>query len=257
MNKNLIFQLLISFCLSSFLLLVFVSSPMARPGAGDGRIRIQLTAFQQSSIASEIAANISALPLKEGAVFLKGDLLVQFDCSIIESQRRKAEAVSESARSALNVNRRLSELNAISSLELDQSVAKSKEADAELAVMKVTASKCTIKAPYSGRIVKLQADPHQYVTPGKPLIDIIDTSKLEVRMIAPSHWLAWLKPGTSFNVQIEEMGGRSYPAHVVRVGGKIDPLSQTVVIAGEIDGKHPELLPGMSGWAAFGGARRK
>lgn len=244
--------------LIAFFIFAFSAIPaMAQQPGGDGRFRIQLTAYQQSAIASEIAANISNLPLKDGAGFNKGDLLVQFDCSIIESQLRKAEAVAESARSALNVNKRLSELNALSSLELEQSVAKSKEAEADLMVMKVTASKCSIKGPFDGRVVKLYADPHQYVTPGKPLIDIIDTSRLEVKMIVPSRWLAWLKVGSRFTVLIEEMAGRGYPARVVRVGAKIDALSQTAVIAGEIDGKHPELLPGMSGWASFGGGRRK
>lgn len=223
----------------------------------DGRFRVQLTAYQQSSIASEIAANIASLPLKDGAVFVTGDSLVRFDCAIIDAQQLKAEAVAESARSTLNVNKRLSELNALSNLELDQAVAKAKEAEADLAVMNVTASKCNIKAPFDGRVVKLQADPHQYVTPGKPLLDIIDTSRLEVKMIVPSRWLAWLKPGTRFSVQIEEAGGRSYPAQLVRVGAKIDPLSQTVLVVGEIDGRRSELLPGMSGWASFGRSNRK
>jgi hypothetical protein len=40
-------------------------------------------------------------------------------------------------------------------------------------------------------------------------------------------------------------------------GAKIDALSQTAVIAGEIDGRKLELLPGMSGWATFGGGKRK
>jgi len=233
------------------LLLLTALPAIAQQPGGAGRFRVQLTAYQQSSIASEIAANISSLPLKEGAPFAEGDLLVKFDCSIIEAQLRKAEAMAESARSTLNVNKRLSALNALSSLELEQSVAKAKEAEAELSVMQVTASKCSIKAPFSGRVVKLQADPHQYVTPGKPLIDIVDTSRLEVKMIVPSRWMAWLKPGARFSVQIEEAGGRSYPAQVVRVGARIDALSQTALVVGEIDGKHAELLPGMSGWATF------
>jgi RND family efflux transporter MFP subunit len=242
----------------AFLTLAITAMPvMAQEHGGSGRFRVQLTAYQQSSIASEIAANISSLPLKDGAAFNKGDLLVQFDCAIIESQLRKAEAVAESASSALLVSKRLSELKALSNLELVQSISKAKEAEADLIVMKVTASKCSIKAPFDGRVVKLMADPYQYVTPGKPLIDIVDTSRLEVKMLIPSRLLAWLKTGTIFSVQIEEMGGRSYSAHVVRIGAKIDALSQTAVIAGEIDGRKLELLPGMSGWATFGGGKRK
>lgn len=239
------------------LFILFSTSAMAQNAGSDGRFRIQLIPYQQSSIASEIAANISHMPLKEGATFLKGELLVQFDCSIINAQLNKSEAIAESARSTMKVNKRLAELNAVGSLELEQAIAKSKEAEADLKVMQVTASKCAIKAPFDGRILKLHADPFQYVTPGKSILDIVDTSRLEVKMIVPSRWLAWLKKSSHFSVQIEELGGRSYPAQVTRVGAKIDALSQTAVIAGEITGAYPELLPGMSGWASFGGGRRK
>lgn len=223
----------------------------------DGRQRVQLTAFQQATLSSEISAKIQKLPLRDGDAFKEGDLLVQFDCALLETQLHKAEAAAESARSALLVNKKLSDMDAVSTLELDQSAAKVKETEAEVSAMKVSVSKCSLKAPYNGRVAKLHADPHQYLTPGKQLMDILDTSSLEVRLIVPSRWLVWLKPGSRFSVQIEELGGRSYPAQVKRVGARIDPLSQTLSIAGEITGTYAELLPGMSGWATFGGSRRK
>ncbi len=244
--------LVLALCLSA------LSTPaLSAEPEGTGRMRIQLVARQQATLSSEIAARIEKLPLRDGDAFQEGALLVQFDCALLEAQLHKAEAAAESALSALQVNKKLAEMNSISTLELDQSAAKVKETEAERSAMQVTVSKCSLKAPYNGRIAKLHADPHQYLTPGKPLMDILDTSTLEVRLIVPSRWLVWLKPGSRFTVQIEELGGRSYPAQVKRVGARIDPLSQTLSIAGEITGAYPELLPGMSGWASFGGGRRK
>ncbi len=222
-----------------------------------GRLRIQLTAFQQATISSEISAKIDTLPYREGDAFKQGAVLVQFDCSFLNAQLQKAEATAEAARSLLAVNKKLAELDSISTLELEQSVAKVKETEAEVAAMKVSVAKCTLTAPYSGRVAKLYTDPHQYLTPGKPIVDILNTSHLEVRMIVPSRWLGWLHVGTRFAVQIEELGGRSYSAEVTRLGARIDPLSQTTTLAGEIVGAHAELLPGMSGWASFGAGKRK
>lgn len=237
-----------------FLFLLIFSAHTS--SANDGRLRVQLTAYQQATISSEVSANILQLPLKDGASFKKGDLLVEFDCAIIEAQLKKAEAADEAARSQLKINKRLSELDALSVLEYEQSVAKAKEAAAELTAMQVTASRCRINAPFNGRVVKLHANPYQYMTPGKPVLDILDTSRLEVLMLVPSRWVSWLKPGSRFTVQIEELGGRSFSAQVVRVGAKIDPLSQTVSIAGEITGGLSELSPGMSGWANFSSTAR-
>ena len=214
------------------------------------RIRAQLTPFQQTTLSAEIAANISKLSLRDGEAFTKGQTLVEFDCALLNAQLNKGEATAEVARQGLKVSKKLEKLNSISNLEVDQASAKVKETEAELEAMKVNVSKCSLMAPYPGRIAKLHVDAFQYATPGKPLMDILDSNHLEVRLIVPSKWLTWLKPGSRFSLQIEELG-RIYQAKVVRLGARIDPVSQSLPITGEIEGSHGELLPGMSGWASF------
>jgi len=186
----------------------------------------------------------------EGDAFQEGQTLIAFDCSIQEAQLNKAKALAAAAQQTFKVNSRLAELGSISSLELDQSSEKVKETEAEVAVMTAVVSKCVLKAPFTGRLAKLYVEKHQYMTPGKTLMDILDTTQLEARLIVPSRWLKWLKKGSLFTVRIEELG-RSFPAKVVRLGARIDPLSQTVSVTGWIEGAHSELLPGMSGWASF------
>lgn len=246
-------------CYFYFVLVLFLLYPpqdaAAQESSLGNRIRAQLAAYQQTTLSAEIAANISKLPLREGESFAKDQMLVEFDCALLNAQLNKAEATAEVARQGLAVSKRLEELNSISSLEMNQATAKVKETEAEREAMKVNVSKCSLSAPYSGRIAKLHVDAHQYVTSGKPLIDILDTSRLEVRLIVPSGWLAWLKPGGRFSLQIEELG-RTYQARVVRLGSRIDPVSQSLSITGEIEGSHGELLPGMSGWANFNKIKR-
>jgi membrane fusion protein (multidrug efflux system) len=227
----------------------------AQEMATGSRIRVQIVSIQQTTLSSELAANISNLPLRDGESFTKSQILAEFDCSILQTQLSKAEAAAEVARQTLKVSTRLAELNSISTLEVDQASAKVKETEAEVAMMKATVTKCSLKAPFAGRIANLHVEPYQYVTPGKPLMDILDTSRLEVRLIVPSHWLKWLRQDSRFTIRIEELG-RSYPARVVRLGARIDPMSQTIPLTGMIDGVHKELLPGMSGWANFNKARQ-
>ena len=64
--------------------------------------------------------------------------------------------------------------------------------------MRVTVSKCTLNAPFSGRIARLYAEPHAFVSPGKPLMEILDSRRLELQMIVPSRWLTWLKKDLYF-----------------------------------------------------------
>lgn len=65
-------------------------------------------------------------------------------------------------------------------------------------------------------------------------------------MIVPSRWLVWLKPDYPFHVEIDETG-KTYPARVTRLGGRVDAVSQSIRVFGEITSPAPELMAGMSG----------
>ena len=88
----------------------------------------------------------------------------------------------------------------------------------------------------------------QYATPGQPLLEILDDRSLEIELIAPSRWLAFLKPGYPFAVHIEETD-KTYSAAITRVSGRVDPVSQTIKVFGEIRDGASELMAGMSGRA--------
>lgn len=222
------------------------------PADAAGRIRTQLAAQHDVEISSEVAAKIARLPLKEGDAFARGELLVAFDCGLYQAQLAKAEATAAAARREQEVTGKLAALHSAGALDVAQAQARAKEAAADAAYMRTTVGKCTIRAPFAGRVARREAAPFEYVTPGKPLLEILDTGALEVKLIVPSKWLAWLKPGASFTVHVDELDA-DYPAQVVRLGASIDPVSQTVGVGGRILGTHAELLPGMSGWASFPG----
>lgn len=222
------------------------------PADAAGRIRTQLAAQHRVEISSEVAAKIARLPLKEGDAFAKGDLLVAFDCSLYQAQLAKAEATAAAARREQEVTGKLAALHSAGALDVAQAQARAKEAAADAAYMRTMVGKCSIRAPFAGRVAKRDAAAFEYVVPGKPLLEILDTGALEVKLIAPSRWLAWLRPGARFTVHVDELDA-DYPAQVVRLGASIDPVSQTVGVSGRILDAHAELLPGMSGWASFPG----
>jgi membrane fusion protein (multidrug efflux system) len=104
------------------------------------------------------------------------------------------------------------------------------------------------RSPFNGITVEQKAQEFQYATPGQPLLEVLDDRSLEIELIAPPRWLGWLKAGYGFAVQIDETD-KTYPAEITRVGGRVDPVSQTIKVFGEIKGDAPELMAGMSGRA--------
>ncbi|RQZ12384.1 efflux RND transporter periplasmic adaptor subunit [Burkholderia sp. Bp9031] len=221
----------------------------------DGRIRVQLVARDQVDISSEISAKIASLPFRDGDAFRAGQTLVSLDCALYAAQLRKAQAEAEAAGQLKRVNDRLLELHSIGAVDVEQANAKAKAGAAEVAYMRATVGKCRITAPFDGRVVKRSASAQQFAEPGKPILTIVDTGHLELKMIVPSRWLAWLKPDHPLSVSVDEVG-KTYPATVARIGARVDPVTQTVDVTAALSGRPPELLPGMSGWARFAGAAR-
>ncbi|WP_440541540.1 efflux RND transporter periplasmic adaptor subunit [Trinickia sp.] len=218
----------------------------------DGRIRIQLVARDQVDLSSEVSAKIASMPFRDGDAFRAGQTLVSLDCSLFAAQLRKAQAEADAAVQLKRVDDRLSQLHSIGQLDVEQAAAKAKASAAEVAYMQTTVHKCSIAAPFDGRVVKRSAAAQQFAEPGKPLLTIVDTGHLELKMIVPSKWLAWLKPGHALTVTVDEVG-KTYPATVARIGARVDPVTQTVDVTAALSGKTSELLPGMSGWASFAG----
>lgn len=209
-------------------------------------IRAQLMPRRYTTLAAEIGAKVSRLPVPEGARFKAGESLIGFDCSLQVAQLKKAKAALVAAEKTWNANQRLAELNSVGKVELEVSEAEVAKASAEVAANAAVIAKCGVAAPFAGRIAEQRVREQQYVQPGQPLLDILDDSALELEFIVPSKWLVWLKAGQGFQVAIDETG-RSYPAKVQRIGARVDPVSQSIKLSAVIDGKFAELIAGMSG----------
>jgi len=209
-------------------------------------IRAQLMPRRFTTIAAEIGAKINSITVQEGGSFKAGQVLVVFDCGLQKTLLQKAQAELDAAALTLKSNVRLAELNSVGQLELDLSKSAVSRAQAELNMHQVVLEKCSISAPFAGRISEQKAREQQFVQPGQAMLDILDDSVLELEFLVPSHWLSWIKIGGAFRVAIDETG-KTYPARFVRKGARVDPVSQSIKVTGTVDGRFPELITGMSG----------
>lgn len=224
-----------------------VVSP-ARPAADP--IRVLLVPENEAVISSQVAARIIALPAPLGARVSKGQTLVRFDCNEQVARLKMSEAELLSARETNTSKQELKAYRSASELDVRLAAAGVAKAQAQVNVVKAQMSYCSIAAPFSGRLVKLRVRAHETVSAGQPLLELVDNNSFRFQLHVPSRWLTWLGEGTAFNIAIDETG-KTYPARVRVINGRVDPASRTVELTGAIDGKHPELISGMSGTAQF------
>ncbi len=218
-------------------------APVLPPGP-----RIKVTALRQTVLSSQMSGHIALLEARDGDAFTKGQPLVRLDCAVPTAQLRRAEASVQKAVALYNTTKKLAALNSRSQLELAVARAEADQAAAEATVARIMVERCTVAAPFAGRVSERLVQQSQFVNEGQPLLEILDPTDLELEFIVPSLWLPWFTPGYEFQVRIDETQS-THRARLVRLSGKVDAVSQSIKAYAVFADKDARPLPGMSGEA--------
>jgi RND family efflux transporter MFP subunit len=238
---------------------VTTPAPAALPPAGSAPgsasssapdIRVQLVAATVATIGAPMSGRLSQFPLHDGDRFKQGQVLARFACAEKESALAHARAVLDSRTTVNESKQRLRALGTSSEVEYKVAAADEQQAAADVRAAQTLVDNCVVAAPFGGRVSAVYTHNFQYLQTGAPMLEVLSDKSLDLEMIVPSQWLSWLKPGTAFKVAIDETG-KTYPATLERLSGKVDAVSRSIKVYGHIDNPPDTLLPGMSGHAVF------
>lgn len=216
------------------------------PGTPEDRPAVQITAPTNTQISAGMAGQLVEFPFQDGDRFKAGDVLARFQCSQQEATLAHARAEYVKHKGLLDVQTRMKALGQWSVSDLHSAEADLQAANADLKMALAVVAQCTIAAPFNGRVSNLMVHDYQYLSPGTPMLEILDDSALELSMLVSSTTLRHLQPGVTFQVWIHETD-HTYDVRVTRVSGKVDPVSKTVKIYAQLVQPAPDLLPGMTG----------
>ncbi|MBI3229038.1 MAG: efflux RND transporter periplasmic adaptor subunit [Burkholderiales bacterium] len=225
-------------------------APVAAVKSNNDTIRVLIAAEQESVLAAQMAGRIELVNVTLGSNIKSGQPLIRFVCEEQDAHLKMAKAEFAGAQQTYESKIKLQALQSVAEVEVQQAAANAEKFKAQIQLYQAQLKLCHINAPYSGRVTKIHVKPFESVNAGQPLIDIVNDRKLKAQLHLPSNWMAWLKPGAPFTMQIDETG-KSYEAKVARINGKVDAVSQSIEVEGEVVGNLEGLLPGMSGQATF------
>ena len=212
--------------------------------------RALVVASQEAILSSELAARIENIAVKEMKRFKKGDLLIQFDCSLYEAQKDVVSANANSALIKLKSDEQMLQMRSIGKYELELSISEYEKAKSELRIAELNVERCQIKAPFDGAVEEVVVNTFETIQPQVELMKIIQTEVLELEMVVSSEWISWLKIGHPIKVYIDEIQ-KEFNATISGIGANVDAVSQTIQLKGTITDTSPALLPGMSGRVVF------
>ena len=205
-----------------------------------------IVAGREASISVGLSARVSDVPFNLGDRFVKGDVLIEFNCKQMQAELEALKAQQSSLGYTHKNNVELFEGGAAGALDVDIGMAEYARAKAEAKAKEAELSDCIIRAPYDGFIAERHVDPFETPAPGSPLFKIIDASALEIKLLAPVSMIDDFAIGETFTFFVSEIDA-SLQAEVKRRGVAIDPVSQTIDIVGQLVADTPNVVAGMSG----------
>lgn len=192
-----------------------------------------------SELGFDRAGRIDRVEVDEGDTVEAGRLLATLDTTELRAERRRLEAQMGEieaelalARLTTQRHRALHASGHASRERLDQAMYAERALHARLGAARAareavdaSLAMAEIRAPYAGTVVTRLADEGTVVTPGTPILRLIENGALEAHIGLPPEAAASLRPGDAHTLDID---GRAVPATLHIVVQSVERETRTV-----------------------------
>jgi RND family efflux transporter MFP subunit len=202
-----------------------------------GTVRARL----RSVIEAKVSGKIEQLLVVPGQQVKAGETLAAIDAREVQARYDQAVAVRQQAEADLKRLTQLFEQKISSQAEFDSAQARARIAVAAMAEAETLLSYTKVTAPFAGVITRKHADVGDLATPGKPLLDMEDSTALRLEADVPEAVVGKLTLGDKLPVRIAALE-TELEGVVSEIAPAADSGSRTFLV--KLD------LPGTSGLRA-------
>jgi RND family efflux transporter MFP subunit len=206
-------------------------------------------AAKRSELSFKVSGPLVALPVEEGQLIKKGDLVAQiqkrdFQTALDEARARNLEAEKQF--------RRYKELYAkkqVSRADYDRYRAARDVARAQLEDARNQLKDTSLTAPFDGVISKRFVENFEKVQAKEPIVNLQDISRIEILVNVPELLMAPLrnKKDQKVTVSFESIPDREFELAIKEYSTQADPATQTYQIVLEMaQPEEANILPGMT-----------
>jgi membrane fusion protein, multidrug efflux system len=216
----------------------------------------------QVQVVAEVGARLLRVVKDEGARAQAGEALALLDdtdsrlahdrakaaLALAEANRAHAQAEKERADN-LRKTGGITEKDQLAA-EVGQQVADASlgQARADAAIAAEQLARCTVKAPFTGRVAKRLTDPGAMLTRGTPIFTFVDDAVLEFRASVPSTDYSRAKVGAPADITVDSLPDQRIQGKVSRVTPLIAERTRSFEVVIEVPG-GPGLVGGLFGRA--------
>src|ERR1700736_5707683 len=186
-----------------------------------------MEAVQGVTVSADLPGAVSRIAFDSGKSVHAGDVLVELDTRQERAQLASLEAQRDLAKINFGRTQQLVDEGVISRAEYDQATSQQKATEANVAEIRATIGRKTIRAPFSGVLGIRQVNLGQYLSGGTAIVPLQSLNPIYVNFSVPQQQVAAMKAGTEVRVAIENVEVES-SGRVTAVDSVVDQGTRNV-----------------------------
>jgi RND family efflux transporter MFP subunit len=190
-----------------------------------GTIRARLRA----TLEANVSGRIEEMPVRLGDAVKAGQLVARLNAPEINARLQQAEASVQQAERDWSRAKALFEQQATTRSEFESAESRFSVAKATLEEAKAMLAYVEVKAPFDGVITRKHADVGDLAAPGKALVQLEDSTALQLEADIPEAIAGTIQPQSQLTVKLDGVP-QEFSAQVSEIAPIIDPLSRTLQV---------------------------
>ncbi len=206
-------------------------------------------AARRAVLSFKVSGRIVKLPVEEGQLVKRGDLIAQLDQRDFLNAVKAARARFKEAEQQFRRYKELYAKKQVSRADYDRYLAARDVAKAKLDEALNRLKDTTLRAPFDGYISKRYVELYYEVKANDPIVNLQDISKIEVLVDLPELTMAAVKEENLGEIvaEFDAIPGKRFPLTVKEYSTEADPATQTYQVVFVMDQpKGANILPGMT-----------
>lgn len=194
---------------------------------------------------SKISGAISAVMVEEGATVDKGDVLAHIEEADYRIALDAARAAYMQAEADFIRDRAMHQKRVIPAANLENSNTRLQTAKADLDRAELMLSRCTITAPMSGVVKRLDAKVGLYLDVGNPIAELLKIDKVKAVVGIPESDVDAVRRISTVELTIQALGNANFTGEKQYLAPAPDSTAYLYRLELSLDNRDLVILPGM------------
>ncbi len=202
-------------------------------------------AVQGVTISADLPGTVAKINFESGLAVRAGDILVELDTRQERAQLAALEAQRDLARINYQRMQELAKQGVISRMDYDKASADQRQTEANVAEVRATIERKTIRAPFSGILGIRKVNLGEYLAAGAPVVPLQSLNPIYVDFGVPQQEVGKLQVGRTLRITRDELPGQLFSGHVTAIDSVIDETTRNVQVQATLRNPSGKLRPGM------------